>query len=63
MFRVILKDRGQVTIPSKVRKSLTLKAGDVLEIEVKGGQIVLKPLQVVEREVESPEVSPEGPAA
>lgn len=63
MFRVILKDRGQVTIPSKVRKGLELKAGDVLEIEVKGGQIVLKPLQVVEREVDRPEVSPEGPAA
>lgn len=63
MFRVILKDRGQVTIPSKVRKGLELKAGDVLEIEVRAGQIVLKPLQVVEREGGGQGVSSEWPEA
>ncbi len=49
MFRVILKERGQLTIPSKLRKKLMLKPGDLLEMEVKEGHIILKPLQVVER--------------
>lgn len=49
MFRVILKERGQVTIPYKLRKKLMLNPGDLLEIEVKEGYIVLKPLQVIER--------------
>lgn len=63
MFRVILKDRGQITIPAKVRKNLTLVSGDILEVEVKEGYIILKPLQVVERGPERPEDVAEGPAA
>ncbi|MFQ5848066.1 MAG: AbrB/MazE/SpoVT family DNA-binding domain-containing protein [Candidatus Methylomirabilales bacterium] len=63
MNRVILKDRGQVTIPAKLRKQLMLRPGDLLEIGVEGGYIILKPLQVVEREVDrGVEDSPEEPA-
>jgi AbrB family looped-hinge helix DNA binding protein len=61
LFRVTVKDRGQVTIPAKIRKNLMLRSGDLLEIEIRGGCIILKPLQVVEREAERPEGSPEGP--
>jgi len=49
MSRVILKGRGQITIPAKIRKHLRLGAGDLLRIEVSRGKIVLIPLQVVER--------------
>ncbi len=63
LLRVVLKDRGQVTIPAKLRKTLMLRSGDLLEIEVRGGYIILKPLQVVEREGDRPENSVEGPAA
>ncbi len=63
MKRVILKDRGQVTIPAKLRKQLMLRPGDLLEIGVEGGYIILKPLDVVEREVDRAESSPEEPAA
>jgi len=49
MFRVTLKERGQITIPSKLRKKLMLKPGDLLEIEIKEGHIILKPLQVIEK--------------
>jgi hypothetical protein len=39
-------------------------AGDLLEIEVRGGYIVLKPLDVLERRADRVEESPEeGPAA
>lgn len=61
MIRVILKDRGQVTIPAKVRKSLRLRSGDVLEVRVSNGDIVLKPLDLVARPAE-PDDAPEGPA-
>lgn len=63
MFRAILKERGQITIPAKLRKILTLKSGDILEVEVRGGCLVLKPLQLVERQVETEEDAPGGPAA
>lgn len=49
MSRVILKGRGQITIPAKIRKHLGLDSGDILRIEVSRGRIVLIPLQVVER--------------
>ncbi len=40
-----------------------LRPGDLLEIGVEGGYIILKPLDVVEREVDRAESSPEEPAA
>jgi len=40
-----------------------LDSGDILEVEVKEGYIILKPLQVVERGPERPEGVAEGPAA
>jgi len=61
---VVLKDRGQLTIPAKLRKNLGLRTGDLLEVEVRGAYIVLKPLEVLERgqdRVEEP--SQEGPPA
>lgn len=64
MYRVILKDRGQLTIPAKLRKSLGLTEGDLLEVEVRGGYIILKPLEVLERGPVRVEEPPgEGPAA
>jgi AbrB family looped-hinge helix DNA binding protein len=58
---VVLKDRGQLTIPAKLRKILTLRSGDILEVEVREGYIILKPLEVVERPAERGEDSREGP--
>lgn len=64
LFRVVIKDRGQLTIPAKLRKSLGLRVGDLLEVEVRGGYIVLKPLEVLERAADKAEqLSVEGPAA
>lgn len=62
MFRVTLKERGQITIPSKLRKKLMLKPGDLLEMEVREGHIILKPLQVTERGAKSQGGSHEEPA-
>lgn len=37
--------KGQTTIPAKIRKTLNLKPGDTLRYEVKGGQVILKPIR------------------
>lgn len=58
MSRVMLKGRGQITIPSKIRKTLRLEAGDLLQVEVSRGRIVLTPLQVVQRTREEEGRSP-----
>lgn len=45
--RIILKDRGTITLPAKLRKKLRLQAGDVLEVEEKEGAIVLTVMMVL----------------
>ena len=46
---VTIKDKFQVTIPSRVRAQLPLAVGDVLEATVEDGTIVLRPKAVVDR--------------
>jgi len=49
MPKVKVKDKFQVTIPAKIREELGLQVGDLLEADVQGNAIVLKPQMVVER--------------
>jgi AbrB family looped-hinge helix DNA binding protein len=49
MSLVKLKEKGQVTIPAAVREQISAGTGDVFEVTVTGGNIVLKPLDVVSR--------------
>ncbi len=37
MYKVIVSSRGQVVIPSKLRKGLNIKEGDVLSVDIEGG--------------------------
>lgn len=46
MPKVRIGPKHQVTIPQTVFEGLRLRAGDLLEAEAHGGQIVLTPLQV-----------------
>ncbi len=56
MTMVALGDRGQVTIPSKVRAKLGLKPGDPLILEDKpDGSVVLRPAAVYPIEMYSDE--------
>lgn len=48
---LIVSDRGQVTIPSAMRKSLGLGKNAVVTAEQSGGRIVLTPAVVVETEL------------
>jgi AbrB family looped-hinge helix DNA binding protein len=46
---VRVKEKFQVTIPNSLRKTIPLAVGDVLEAEIRGKAIVLKPKAVVDR--------------
>ena len=49
MILVKLKEKGQVTIPAGVREQINAARGDVFEVSVTDGNIVLKPQEVVSR--------------
>jgi AbrB family looped-hinge helix DNA binding protein len=49
MSIVKLKEKGQVTIPASVREQISAHKGDVFEVAVSNGNIVLKPLDIVTR--------------
>lgn len=48
--KVIVSSRGQVTLPSAVRKHLGLEEGSVVTLEERAGEIVLRPTTVLEVE-------------
>ena len=45
---LIVSNRGQVTLPAAMRKRLGIKGGDVVILEDRGTEIVLKPAFVLE---------------
>lgn len=49
MSLVKLKSKYQVVIPGAIRKKINLEIGDPLEIEEKNGEIILKPVLVIEK--------------
>jgi AbrB family looped-hinge helix DNA binding protein len=44
MTTVVISERGQVTVPAKVRKAAGIGPGTRVEVEVRGREVVLKPL-------------------
>ena len=44
----LIRKNYQLTLPAKVRKSLHLKVGDVVEIKEKDGKIVLIPKKIID---------------
>lgn len=46
---VTVKEKFQVTIPTKVRDQIAVHVGDVLEATVQEGAIVLRPKAVIDR--------------
>jgi len=49
MPQVKVKDKFQVTIPVEIRQRLDMHVGDLLEVEIQGNHIVLKPQMVMDR--------------
>lgn len=50
---VVVSSRGQITLPSRLRRALGLRGAAVLTAEEIGGKIVLTPAMVVETETYS----------
>jgi AbrB family looped-hinge helix DNA binding protein len=50
---IIVSQRGQITLPSDVRKRLGIKEGAVLTLEERKGELVLRPAAVFEIEMYS----------
>ena len=40
---LVVSSRGQITLPAQLRKRLGIKGGDVVILEDRGGEVVLKP--------------------
>ena len=49
MLLVKMKDKGQVTIPASVRDQVDAHTGDLFEVEVVEGNIVLRPRDIIAR--------------
>ena len=49
MSLVRVKNKYQIVIPEDVRKKLHIEVGDTLEIEEKGGVLVIKPVMVIDK--------------
>ena len=45
---IVVSGRGQITLPASMRRRLGIKAGGVLVIEDRKGEVVLRPAVVVE---------------
>ena len=60
---LIVSSRGQITLPAVLRKRFGIKRGDVLILEDRGNEIVLKPGVVLEVEYFSDEQIAEWDAA
>jgi antitoxin PrlF len=45
---IVVSGRGQITLPASMRKRLGIKAGGVLVVEDRKGELVLRPAAVVE---------------
>jgi len=45
---LLVSSRGQITLPAELRKRLGIKSGDVVILEDRGNEVVLKPGIVLE---------------
>ena len=59
MELVKVRNKAQITLPSKIRKALAINVGDYLEADIQDNRVVLTP-QVVMDKFESVELSKRG---
>jgi len=49
MSLIQVREKAQITIPSKIRKALGIKEGDYLEVEVEDNKIVFVPKVLIDK--------------
>lgn len=54
-MNLIMQKRGQITLPSSIRKKFGLEEGQVLQLEEREGEIILKPGVVLGMKIYSDE--------
>lgn len=45
---IVVSGRGQITLPASMRRRLGIKAGGILVVEERKGELILRPAVVVE---------------
>jgi len=45
---IVVSERGQITLPAAMRRRLGIKAGGVVVVEDRDGELVIRPAAVVE---------------
>ena len=40
---------GQVTFPKEIRESLNLKEGDIIDFQIRGSEIIIRPKTVIDK--------------
>ena len=48
MSSTVVRGKGQITIPSEIRKAARLEEGDPVEVEIVDGGILLRPCKVID---------------
>ena len=48
MSSTVVRGKGQITIPSEIRKAAHLEEGDPVEVEIVDGGILLRPCKVID---------------
>lgn len=49
MSIVQIRKKAQITIPSKIRKSLGVKEGDYLDVRIEDNRIILTPKIIIDK--------------
>ena len=50
MSLITVKSKFQVTIPAKLRRDIDLREGDLMEASILDGGILLRPMEIVDRD-------------
>lgn len=48
-----VQSKGVITIPKEMREVLNLEEGDFLEINLKNKNLILKPVQVIDKDLQN----------
>jgi len=50
-MNIKFKARNQITIPEEISKAFKLKEGDILDIKIENGVMIIQPMDLVKREI------------